>query len=205
MNLLTFFANLVIKIMKQIQCLYVLCVVTGLLLCNSVIRLLRSKKSLIIYVDNFKKSNNTYLIHFVWIFFFWSPIFILWTNQTEFVANLTPNPYDKSLLLELMGLKISYLKMKKKKQWVNSYFLLWNFDWKSCFVVVFFLEWNEWKNPQFNFSSQILSIERNFFKWYGKETKILHLSTFLIFQRIWKREKFYFKRIIPVGRRRGFI
>ena len=64
---------------------------------------------------------------------------------------------------------------------LNSYFLHWNFDWKSCFVV-FFLEWNEWKNPQFNFSSQNLSIERNFFKWDGKETKISHL----LFHRIWK-------------------
>ena len=58
----------------------------------------------------------------------------------------------------------------------------WNFDWRSCFVV-FFLEWNEWKNPQFNFSSPNLSIERNFFKWDGKETKILHL----LFHRIWKK------------------
>ena len=47
----------------------------------------------------------------------------------------------------------------------------------------FFLEWNEWKNPQFNFSSQNLSIECNFFKWDGKETKILHL----LFHRIWKK------------------
>ena len=53
----------------------------------------------------------------------------------------------------------------KRFIWIkNSYFLHWNFDWKSCFVV-FFLEWNEWKNPQFNFSSQNLSKERNFFKW----------------------------------------
>ena len=50
----------------------------------------------------------------------------------------------------------------------NSYFLHWNFDWKSCFVV-FFLEWNEWKNPQFNFLSQNLSIECNFFKWEWKK------------------------------------
>ena len=55
----------------------------------------------------------------------------------------------------------------------NSYFLHWNFDWKNCFVV-FFLEWNEWKNLQFNFSSPNHSIERNFFKWDGEETKILH-------------------------------
>ena len=69
-------------------------------------------------------------------------------------------------------------------QYGNSYFLHWNFDKKSCFViVVFFLEWNKWKNPQFNFSSQNLHIERNFFKWDGKETKILHL----LFHRIWKK------------------
>ena len=55
------------------------------------------------------------------------------------------------------------------------------FEEKSCFVV-FFHEWNEWKNPQFNFSSQNLSIERNFFKWDGKVTKIWHL----LFHRIWK-------------------
>ena len=59
-------------------------------------------------------------------------------------------------------------------EWINSYFLHWNFDWKSCFVV-FFHEWNELKNPQFNFFSQDISIERNFFKWGGKVTKILHL------------------------------
>ena len=53
---------------------------------------------------------------------------------------------------------------------INSYFLHWNFDWKSCFVV-FFLEWNEWKNPQFNFSSQNLSIERNFSNEMEKKPK----------------------------------
>ena len=63
----------------------------------------------------------------------------------------------------------------------NCYFLHWNFDWNSCFVM-FFHEWNEWKNPQFNFSSQYLSIERNFFKWDGKVTKISHL----LFHRMWK-------------------
>ena len=52
------------------------------------------------------------------------------------------------------------------------YFLHWYFDKKSCFVV-FCHEWNEWKNPQFNFSSQNLSIERNFSKWDGKVTKKL--------------------------------
>ena len=55
---------------------------------------------------------------------------------------------------------------KGKSLLLEIYFLHWNFDWKSCFVV-FFLEWNEWKNPQFNFSSQNLSIEPKFFKWDG--------------------------------------
>ena len=52
-------------------------------------------------------------------------------------------------------------KSRKFKINKNSYFLHWNFDWKSCFVV-FFLQWNEWKNPQFIFSSQNLTIECNF-------------------------------------------
>ena len=61
---------------------------------------------------------------------------------------------------------------------IKSYYLLWFFDRKSCFVM-FFLEWNEWKNSQFNFSCQNLSLERNFFIWDGKITKILQLfSTF---------------------------
>ena len=45
-------------------------------------------------------------------------------------------------------------------QFHNSYFLYRNFDRKSCFVVFFHelqLEWNECKNPQFNFSSQNLN------------------------------------------------
>ena len=53
----------------------------------------------------------------------------------------------------------------------TSYFLKWNFDQKSGFVV-FLHEWNEWKKPQFNFLSQNLSIERHFFKWDGNATKI---------------------------------
>ena len=72
---------------------------------------------------------------------------------------------------------LSYFSISFEK----NYILYWNFDEKSCFVV-FFHEWNEWKNPQFNFSSQYLSIERNFFKWDGKVTKIWHL----LFHRIWK-------------------
>ena len=35
----------------------------------------------------------------------------------------------------------------------------------------FFTSETKWKNPQFNFLSQNLSIERNFFKWDGKVTK----------------------------------
>ena len=49
---------------------------------------------------------------------------------------------------------------------------------------MFFHDWNEW--IQFNFWSQNLSIERNFFKWKGKVTKIWHL----IFHRIWKKVVF---------------
>ena len=67
----------------------------------------------------------------------------------------------------------------------RCYFLHWYFDWKSCFVV-FFHGWNEWKNPQFNFSktSQDLSIEHNLFKWDGKVTKISHL----LFHKIRKKK-----------------
>ena len=61
---------------------------------------------------------------------------------------------------------------------IKSYYLLWFFDRKSCFVM-FFLEWNEWKNSQFNFSCQNLSLERNFFIWDGKITKILQLLILL--------------------------
>ena len=85
---------------------------------------------------------------------------------------------------EISALLSWKLRYPKRKNSNNSYFLHWNFDWKSCFVV-FFLKWNEWKNPQFNFSSQYLSIEeRNFFKWDEKETKIWHL----LFHRIRKKE-----------------
>ena len=61
-------------------------------------------------------------------------------------------------------LSINVKNVSLKKWCKNSYFLNWNFVRKSCFVV-FFLEWNVWKNPQFNFSGQNLSLERNFFKW----------------------------------------
>ena len=70
----------------------------------------------------------------------------------------------------------------------NSYIfagISWNFDMKSCFVV-FFHECNEWKNPKFNFSSQNLSIEHNFFKWDEKVTKIWNV----LFHRIWKKRDF---------------
>ena len=66
----------------------------------------------------------------------------------------------------------------------NNYFLHWNYDEKSWFGV-FFHEWNEWKNPQLNFSSQNLSIEHNCFKWDGKLTKIWHNDTYFS-HRIWK-------------------
>ena len=47
----------------------------------------------------------------------------------------------------------------------------------------FFLCETSEKNPQINFSSQNLSIERNFFNRDEKESKILHL----LFHRIWKK------------------
>ena len=68
--------------------------------------------------------------------------------------------------------------------WSNSYFMHWDFDEKRYFVVFF----HEWKNPQFNFLSQNLSLERNFFKWDGKVTKIWHL----LFHRIWKKLSLYY-------------
>ena len=39
----------------------------------------------------------------------------------------------------------------------NSYFLYWNFEDKKLFCGLFSRMniWNEWKNPQFNFSSKI--------------------------------------------------
>ena len=57
---------------------------------------------------------------------------------------------------------------------LHSYFLIYNnLSWGK---------WKERKNPQFNFFSQNLSLERNFFKWDGKVTKIKHL----LFHRMWK-------------------
>ena len=74
----------------------------------------------------------------------------------------------------------------------NIYFLHWNFDEKSCFVV-FFHEWNEWKNPQFNFSSQNLSIEHNFFQMRCKSKQYM-TPTFP--KRIWKILLFTF--LLPI-------
>ena len=56
--------------------------------------------------------------------------------------------------------------------------IYWDLDKKSWIVNFFTRE----KTPQNNFSSQNLSKECNFFKWDGKETKLLHL----LFHRIWK-------------------
>ena len=57
---------------------------------------------------------------------------------------------------------------------------------RKGFFDVFFHQWNEWKNPQLNFSSPNLGIEHDFFppKWDGKATfswnfKILHPTVFL--------------------------
>ena len=61
----------------------------------------------------------------------------------------------------------------------NSYFLHWNFDWKSCFVV-FFLEWNEWKNPQFNISYEGFKMDNLpfFFQKLSNSFKFLCLMTY---------------------------
>ena len=56
----------------------------------------------------------------------------------------------------------------------------------------FFMSETSEKNPQFNFSCQDLSIERNFFKVDGKVTKILHL----LFHRIWKNILMFVEKIL---------
>ena len=55
--------------------------------------------------------------------------------------------------------------------------------WREKLFCGNFHEWNEGKNPQFNFSSENLSVQCNFFKWDGKVTKIWHQ----LFHRIWKK------------------
>ena len=52
---------------------------------------------------------------------------------------------------------------------------------------MFFLKWNEWKNPQFNFSGQNLSIECNFSKFYGK----VGVISWFLFHLIWKNYVLY--------------
>ena len=135
-----------------------------------------------LYINSLALELFTFFVMNVWCF-----RFILNFNYLD-KAYLCVEDFKKGKNWKNGALNFS--KKIKPKSWPeyrfhleykNSYFLHWNFDWKSCFVV-FFLEWNEWKNP-FNFSSQNLSIERNFFKWDGKETKILHL----LFHRIWKK------------------
>ena len=111
-------------------------------------------------------------------------------------------------------LSINVKNVSLKKWCKNSYFLNWNFVRKSCFVV-FFLEWNVWKNPQFNFSGQNLSLERNFFKWDGKVTKVWNLLLHRIWKNVfppnlldysnwgnqWEISKFHFFLIIPIPKR----
>ena len=60
----------------------------------------------------------------------------------------------------------------KHLEWKNRYFLYYCILTRkvALWAVALFYEWNEWKNSQFNFSSQNLSLERNFFKWDGKVT-----------------------------------
>ena len=66
-------------------------------------------------------------------------------------------------------------------------------------IVIFYTEiltGKVWKNPQFNFSSQDLSIERNFFKWDGKITKKKHP----LFHRIWKKNITHHENITQFDR-----
>ena len=108
---------------------------------------------------------------------------LFWTIA---VRDIQKNRY---FLLQIANMeKMQYIYMhyhfencqleKKKRELVISYTEILT----GKFVLWSFFEWNERKTPQFNFSSQNLSIEHNFFKWDGKETKISHL----LFHRIWK-------------------
>ena len=117
--------------------------------------------------------NNFTFIHEFLKKQFWRPLLYFIEKKQALMAsslNSTPSgskgatPTSNSLNRSSLGGNFQFQG--------NSYILHWNFDWKKCFVE-FFLEWNEWKNPQFNFSSQNLStIECNFFKWNGKVSKI---------------------------------
>ena len=128
-----------------------------------------------------------------------SPCKLYWrSNLTTAVGHESASKWDTTtynsiiyrIMVRSVGPVILYrrrvLTFKKETYRLeNSYFLHWNFDSKSCFWV-FFLKLNEWKNPQFNFSCQNLSLERNFFKWDGKATKIWYL----LFHRISKNVVF---------------
>ena len=63
------------------------------------------------------------------------------------------------------------------------------FEKKSCFVGFFYEKRTINKNQQFNFLSQNLSLESNYFKWDGKETKIYMRR--LLFHRIWREKKMF--------------
>ena len=68
-------------------------------------------------------------------------------------------------------------KIKQEESHLSSD--LRNIFYTESFVVFFF---TSEKNPQFNFSSQNpVGIERNFFKWDGKVTKIWHILFHRIF------------------------
>ena len=131
-----------------------------------------------------KLSTSTWCImfHKIMGLIFWSSGKLKITTLTQIclfntsIFNIFVKP--KEINFNFFLKEIQFFKYQK---WWNSYFLHWNFDKKSCFAV-FFLEWNEWKISQFNFWSQNLSTELNFFKWDGKVIKIWHL----LFHSIWK-------------------
>ena len=87
----------------------------------------------------------------------------LWIFSLILLMKIEKTPQN-NFSSKIFSVEINYF-YTMWKNW-KSFFLHWN-DEKSCFVV-FFQEWNKWKNPQFNFFSQNLSIEINFFKWDGK-------------------------------------
>ena len=97
---------------------------------------------------------------------------------------------QNSKKVEFKAAAIFHAFIQAAMKWRNSYFIYWNFVSKSCFVCFFSSEKNG-KNPQFNFSSQNLSIEHNFFKWDGKVTEIWYL----FFHRIRKKWIFIYNFI----------
>ena len=67
-----------------------------------------------------------------------------------------------------LELNLSFSFSLASYKYVNSYFLYWNFDEKGCFVVSFH-EWNDWKNPQFNFSNSFFQSKPRYDTYFSIE------------------------------------